>query len=112
MRSSVNLLTRIGRPFAVLALTVGLVSAMTGCKFLKRDDAADAAPPAVVEAVDAGAAPEEAVADAGAVTPTKVAANPDQIPTPVDDEKMVSQITKATYKSELDRVEKDIEGEK
>ncbi len=111
MRSSVNFLARMGRSLAVLAVTAGLVTAVTGCKFLKKDEAADAAV-TVVEAVDAGAVAEEAVVDAGALTPVKTAWNPEAVPQPVDDEKMVAQVTKATYKSELDRVEKDIDGEK
>jgi hypothetical protein len=114
MRSSLNLLTSIRRPVAVLALTALVVSSMTGCKFLKKGDVADAA--VVVAPVDDAGAPEdEALADAAAAptTSAKVAAkDPDQIPTPVDDEKMVSQITKSTYKAELDRVEKEVDGEK
>ncbi|MDB4993655.1 MAG: hypothetical protein JWM74_1087 [Myxococcaceae bacterium] len=111
MRSSVKLLVRIGRPLAALTLTIGLVSSMTGCKFLKKDEAPDAAT-TVVEPVDAGAPVEEAVADAGATPAAKTAWNPEAIPQPVDDEKMVSQITKTTYKAELDRVEKEVDGEK
>ena len=111
MRSSVKLLVCIGRPLVALTLTLGLVSSMTGCKFLKKDEAPDAAA-AVVAPVDAGAPVEEAVVDAGAAPTAKMAWNPEAIPQPVDDEKVVATITKATYKAELDRVEKELDGEK
>ena len=111
MRSSVKLLVRIGRPLVALTLTMGLVSSMTGCKFLKKDVAPDAAT-TVAEPVDAGAPVEEAVVDAGLAPTTKTAWNPEAIPQPVDDEKMVSLITKSTYKAELDRVEKELDSEK
>lgn len=108
--------SKVARPLVAIALVLGLASAATGCKLLNKEAPApaDAGVAVVAPVEDAGAA-AEAVVDAAIapITPTKVVAkDPDQVPTPIDDEKVVATITKATYKAELDRVEKDVDSEK
>ena len=93
------------------SISMALVLMLAGCNLLKKK-VPDAGPDADIADSAVADAADDATVDEPDAAPPAATTDPDWVPGNVDDDtKAKKDITKATYKQELDAVEKEINTE-